>query len=160
MRWPAQLVKASSELANRHGVYLGPRATKLHVALYRLTGGGLGGHIPGWPDARILLLDHTGAKTGARRTSPLIYLSEAERFAVAASKAGQPTHPAWYRNLTEHPDTTVQIGRIVRPVRARVASNEERALLWPKFVASYPSYDFYARNAGGRTIPIVILEPR
>ena len=109
---------------------------------------------------RILLLDHTGAKTGAQRTAPLMYHEDEETLAVMASKGGQPTHPAWFHNLLAHPETTVQIGREVRAVRARVASDEERARLWPKFVAFYPGYDFFQRHAGDRKIPIVILDRR
>lgn len=72
-----QLTASSSQFANKRGLYLGRRSTKFHVALYRRSGGRMGGHIPGWPEARIALVDHTGAKSGAKRTSPLMYL-EAE----------------------------------------------------------------------------------
>jgi deazaflavin-dependent oxidoreductase (nitroreductase family) len=75
-------------------------------------------------------------------------------------RAGQPTHPAWFHNLNANPDTTIQIGSVVREVRARVATDEERDRLWPGFVAFYPGYDFFQRNAKGRKIPIVILDPR
>jgi deazaflavin-dependent oxidoreductase (nitroreductase family) len=156
----ARLTTGISQFANKHGVYLGRRSTKIHVALYRRSGGRLGGHLPGWPGARILLLDHIGAKSGVRRTSPLMYHEEGDVVAVAASKAGQPSHPAWFYNLEAHPDTTIQIGSEVRNVCARVASDEERARLWPEFVAFYSGYDFYQRHAGARRIPIVILDPR
>jgi deazaflavin-dependent oxidoreductase (nitroreductase family) len=89
-----------------------------------------------------------------------MYLLEDDLVAVAASKAGQPSHPAWFHNLMAHPDTTIQIGPVVRRVHARVASAAERERLWPRFVAFYPGYEFYRRHAAGRTIPIVILEPR
>jgi len=136
---------SSSQFANKHGVYLGRRSTKIHVALYRRSGGKIGGHLPGWPEARIALVDHTGAKSGV---------------VVVASKAGQPTNPAWFHNLKANPDTTIQIGSVVREVRARVATDEERDRLWPKFVAFYPGYEFFQSNAKGRKIPIVILDPR
>jgi F420H(2)-dependent quinone reductase len=155
-----QLIASSSQFANKHGLYLGPRSTKIHIALYRRTGGRFGGHLPGWPSARILLLDHVGARSGGRRTSPLMYHEEGDVLAVAASKAGQPTNPAWFHNLKANPDTTIQIGSTVRNVRARVATDEERERLWPEFVAFYPGYEFYQRNAKGRRIPIVILDPR
>jgi deazaflavin-dependent oxidoreductase (nitroreductase family) len=155
-----QLTASSSQFANKHGVYLGPRSTKIHVALYRRTGGRFGGHLPGWPEARVLLLDHVGARSGGRRTSPLMYHEEGDVVAVAASKAGQPTNPAWFYNLKANPDTTIQIGSLIRNVRARVATDEERDRLWPAFVAFYPGYEFFQRNAKGRRIPIVILDPR
>jgi F420H(2)-dependent quinone reductase len=133
---------------------------RIHVALYRWSKGRLGGHFPGWPPARILLLDHVGAKTGIKRTSPLMYHEDAGVVAVVGSKAGQPTHPAWFHNLKANPDTTIQIGAEARSVRARVATDEERALLWPKLVAGYPGYEWFQRHAKGRKLPIVILDPR
>jgi deazaflavin-dependent oxidoreductase (nitroreductase family) len=156
----AAITSAASQAANRRGIYLGRRSTRVHVALYRRSGGRIGGHLPGWPEARILLVDHTGARSGVKRTSPLMYREDGDIVAVAASKAGQPTHPAWFHNLRANPQTTIQIGSEVRDVRARVASDEERVRLWPRFVAAYPGYDFYRRNAKGREIPIVIFEPR
>jgi deazaflavin-dependent oxidoreductase (nitroreductase family) len=155
-----QLTAASSEFVNKRGIYLGRRSTKIHVALYRRSGGKLGRHLPGWPGARIVLVDHTGAKSGVRRTSPLMYHEDGDTVAVVASKAGQPTHPAWFHNLKANPDTTIQIGSVVRDVRARVATDDERDRLWPLFIAFYPGYDFFQRNAKGRKIPIVILDPR
>ena len=155
----ARLVTAGSRFADKRGVYLGRRSTKIHVALYRRSGGRLGGHVPGMPEARILLLDHTGARTGARRTSPVMFYEEAGVIAVAASQAGQPTNPGWFHNLKANPDTTIQIGSMQRRVHARVATNEEHDRMWPKFVAFYPDYEFFQRIAKGRKIPIVILEP-
>jgi deazaflavin-dependent oxidoreductase (nitroreductase family) len=160
MPFLARLAASGSQFANKRGVYLGPRSTRIHVALYRRSGGRLGGHFPGWPKAPILLLEHIGVKSGIRRTSPLMYHEDGDVVMVAASKAGQPTHPAWFHNLRANPDTTIQIGSQVRRVHARVATDEERNALWPKFVAFYPGYDFFQRNARGRRIPIVILEPR
>jgi len=155
-----QFTASSSQFANQHGIYLGRRSTKLHVALYRRSGGKIGGHLPGWPEARIVLVDHTGAKSGVKRTSPLMYHDDGDAVVVVASKAGQPTNPAWFHNLKTNPDTTIQIGSVVRQVRARVATNEERDRLWPKFVAFYPGYELFQSHARGRKIPIVILDPR
>jgi deazaflavin-dependent oxidoreductase (nitroreductase family) len=155
-----QLTASTSQFANKHGIYMGRRSTKIHVALYRLTSGKIGGHLPGWPEARIALVDHTGAKSGAKRTSPLMYHRDGDAIVVVASKAGQPTNPAWFHNLRANPDTTIQIGSVIGEVHARVASDEERVRLWPEFVAFYPGYQFYQSNAKGRKIPIVILDPR
>jgi deazaflavin-dependent oxidoreductase (nitroreductase family) len=151
---------ATSEFANKRGLYMGRRSTRLHVALYRWSGGRIGGRLPGWPQARIALVDHRGAKSGVKRTSPLMYKEDGDAVVVVASKAGQPTNPAWFHNLRANPETTIQIGSGVREVRARVASDEERDRLWPLFVAMFPGYDFYQRNAGSRKIPIVLLLPR
>jgi F420H(2)-dependent quinone reductase len=149
-----------SELANKHGLYLGRRSGRIHAAIYRRTGGRLGRHVPGMPAARILVLDHTGAKSGVRRSSPLMYHEEGGVLAVVASKGGQPTNPAWFHNLMASPDTTIQIGAVTRPVRARLATDEERVRLWPRFVEFYPGYDLFERISHRRRIPIVILEPR
>ena len=157
------LVDRVSRFANRRGLYLGRRSARIHVWLYRHSGGRLGGHLPGNPKARIALVDHVGARSGKLRTSPLIYHEQNDVVAVVAvvaSKAGQPTHPAWFHNLVANPDTTLQIGREVHAVRARVASDDERRRLWPALTAVYPGYEFFAQLAKGRTIPVVLLAPR
>ncbi|MFE6858562.1 nitroreductase family deazaflavin-dependent oxidoreductase [Nocardia sp. NPDC057668] len=160
--FPSQLgrtVDSISHFANRRGIYFGRRSTRAHVALYRRTGGRLGGHLPGRPIARILLLDHVGARSGIHRTSPVIYCESGDVIAVIASKAGQPAHPAWFHNLVANPETTIQLGAEIRHVRARVATADERAALWPICAETYPGYDFFQRLAHPRVIPIVLLEP-
>jgi deazaflavin-dependent oxidoreductase (nitroreductase family) len=156
----ARFSAASSQALNRRGIYLGRRSTKIHVALYRRSHGRIGAHLPGWPGAKIALVDHRGAKSGIRRTSPLMFHAEGDVIVVVASKAGQPTHPAWFHNMMANPDTTVQIGSEVRPVRARLATDAERDRLWPEFLAFYPGYAFFREHAKPRVLPIVILEPR
>ena len=155
-----RFVMSVSRFANQHGLYMGRRATKPHVAFYRLSGGRLANHLPGLPGARILLLDHTGAKTGVKHTSPVMYYEDMNVTAVAASQAGQPTNPAWFYNLRANPETAIQIGAEKRSVHARVATDEEHDRLWPKFVAFCPDYEFWQQLAKPRQIPIVILEPR
>ena len=108
----------------------------------------------------MLLLDHVGAKSGTKRTSPLLYVKDGTDVVVVASKGGYPKHPAWYHNLMANPDTTAQIGTERRPVHARVANPEERARLWPVVVKSYGGYADYQERSKGREIPLVILEPR
>lgn len=129
-----------------------------HTALYKLTGGVIGHRVPG--GITNLLLDHVGAKSGTRRTSPLSYFTDGDDLVVVASKGGYPKNPAWFHNLKANPDTTVQVGREKRKVRARVANEEERARLWPKAVESYKGYRDYQERSKGRTIPMVILERR
>lgn len=155
-----RLTASTSQLGNKHGFYLGRRLTKVHVAVYRRSKGRVAGHLPGWPKARIVLVDHVGAKTGRERTSPLMYHEDGDSIVVAATKGGQPTNPAWFHNLMANPETTIQIGSETRDVRARRASDQERDRLWPGFVAFYPGYEFFRSHAGDREIPIVILEPR
>jgi F420H(2)-dependent quinone reductase len=156
----AKLSSSTSQFFGEHGIYLGKRSTRLHVALYRRSHGRLGGGVPGWPEARIALVTHTGAKSGKVRTSPLMYVADDEAIAVVASKAGQPTHPAWYHNLRAHPETVVEIDGRRRPVRARVADAAEREALWPRFDAAFPGYELYREQAAPRVIPMILLEPR
>ena len=128
-----------------------------HARIYRATAGLIGHRFPGAPP--MLLLDSVGAKSGTRRTTPLVYVEDGRDVVIVASKGGHPKHPAWYHNLSAHPDTTVQIGREHRAVHARVASPNERARLWPKAVATYGGYRGYQERTD-REIPLVILEPR
>ncbi|MBX5470549.1 MAG: nitroreductase family deazaflavin-dependent oxidoreductase [Thermoleophilaceae bacterium] len=129
----------------------------LHARLYRASGGRLGHRFPGLPP--MLLLDHVGAKTGARRTTPLVYIEDGDNIVLVASKGGYPRNPAWFHNLKANPDATVQIGRERLPVRARVASPQERRRLWPKVVDTYGGYATYQARTR-REIPLVVLEPR
>ncbi len=131
----------------------------LHTALYKASGGRLGHTLPGVP-GKMLLLDHVGAKSGTKRTSPLLYFADGDSVVIVASKGGFPKHPAWFHNLKANPDTTVQIGPERRLVHARVANAEERERLWPEAVKSYHGYADYQRRSKGREIPLVILEPR
>jgi deazaflavin-dependent oxidoreductase (nitroreductase family) len=156
----AGISEAVSRFSTERGFYLGARSTRVHVAIYRLSGGRLGGHVPGLPQARIALIDHTGARSGKRRTSPLMYCVRGDAIAVVASKGGQPTHPAWYHNLRANPETTIQVGGERRAVRARVADGEEREELWGRCVALFAGYQLYRELAAPRQIPIVVLEPR
>jgi F420H(2)-dependent quinone reductase len=128
-----------------------------HVRIYRATNGLIGHRFPGSPPT--LLLDHTGAKSGRRRTSPLVYARDGENVILVASKGGYPKNPAWFHNLQAHPDTTIQIGSQRLSVHARVADAAERKRLWPVVVGVYKGYDGYQARTE-REIPLVILEPR
>ena len=133
------------------------RIMGLHTIVYRATHGLVGHRVPGGPS--MLLLDHVGAKSGVKRTSPLLYLDDGPNLVIIASKGGHPRHPGWFHNLRANPETTVQVGSERRPVRARVATPEERRRLWPRAVKAYGNYAHYQRRTG-RQIPVVILEPR
>jgi F420H(2)-dependent quinone reductase len=131
--------------------------TKGHTVLYRGTGGLIGHRFPGGPP--MLLLDHVGAKSGRKRTTPLAYLADGEDLVIVASKGGHPRHPAWFHNLRSNPAATVQVGSVRRAIQARVASPEERRRLWPRVVQAYSGYAGY-QDRTEREIPLVILEPR
>jgi deazaflavin-dependent oxidoreductase (nitroreductase family) len=130
-------------------------ATALARALYRLSGGKLGG----LPGTDVLLLTTTGRRSGKPRTTPLIYLSDGRSLVVVASFGGSDAHPAWYLNLEANPEVEVRIGReATRRMRARPASAAERERLWPEFTKIYGGYEKY-RQRTEREIPLVFLEP-
>jgi F420H(2)-dependent quinone reductase len=133
------------------------QAIKLHVLVYRATRGLIGDRLPG--GLPVLLLDHVGAKSAVKRTTPLVYVRDGENIVIVASKGGDPRHPSWFHNLRAHPDVRVQIGSRQRPVRAHVADPQERARLWPKALEVYPGYEGYQERTA-REIPLVILRPR
>jgi F420H(2)-dependent quinone reductase len=135
------------------------RLMDLHTIIYRASGGRIGHRIPGI-EGPMLLLDHVGARTATKRTSPLLYIPDGENVVIVASKGGFPKHPAWFHNLRANPETTVQIGTERRRVRARVATPEERPRLWRKATELYGAYDDYQARSRGREIPLVVLEPR
>jgi F420H(2)-dependent quinone reductase len=128
-----------------------------HTAIYRASHGLIGHRVPGQPP--VLLLDHVGAKSGTKRTSPLVYGRDGENYVLIASKGGYPKNPAWFYNLRANPDTTVQVGARTLNVRARVAEGEERTRLWSSMVGVYGGYEDY-RKRTEREIPVVVLEPR
>jgi len=129
---------------------------KAHAALYRASGGRLGGRLR--KGAPVLLLTTTGRKTGRRRTTPLLYVEEGDRYVVVASAGGAPSHPAWYLNLRGNPAATIQVGGRKLAVTAETAGLEERALLWQRLTQMWPQYDDYQAKTG-REIPVVILAP-
>jgi deazaflavin-dependent oxidoreductase (nitroreductase family) len=128
---------------------------RVHTALYRATGGRIG-HSAG----RIsnLLLTTTGRKSGVPRTVPLAYLEDAGRYVVVASNGGSDRAPAWWGNLRHDPAATVQIGARTVAVRAREATPEEHAVLWPRLKRDNPFYGQYEQITP-RRIPVVVLEP-
>lgn len=134
----------------------------LNVWVYRRTNGRLMGRWrigAGFPrGVPICLLSHTGRKSGLVRTTPLLHLPDGERVVVVASQGGLPSHPQWYRNVLANPDVTVQVRGDVRRMRARTASAQERAALWPRLVALYADFDSY-QSWTDREIPVVICEP-
>ncbi|MBI3930183.1 MAG: nitroreductase family deazaflavin-dependent oxidoreductase [Armatimonadetes bacterium] len=127
---------------------------RLHVWVYRMTGGSLGGSYRG---VAVLLLTHRGRKSGRLHTTPLFYLPHGDGYAVVASYAGNPQDPAWWKNLKSSPGE-VEVGRLKVPVRAEEATPDAYAELWKRFVALYPAYDEYRRSTT-RRIPIVLLRP-
>jgi deazaflavin-dependent oxidoreductase (nitroreductase family) len=115
------------------------------------------GRVRGWSDG-LLLLHHTGAKTGIVRVNPLAYRRDGNRFVVFASKGGSPRNPDWYHNLLANPEATIEVGPETRRVRARVAEPDERERLWDLQKQDMPGFGEYERKTT-RQIPVVILDP-
>jgi deazaflavin-dependent oxidoreductase (nitroreductase family) len=114
----------------------------------------------GLPPVPTLLLVTTGRKSGRTHEMPVFYFRDGENFVVIASKGGAPRHPAWFFNLQARPDALVRFAGKTIPVRARVATPEERSRLWAVAARAYPPYDDYQARAGSREIPVVVLERR
>ena len=130
-------------------------AVALQVALYRWTGGRIGGRAgPG----RVLLLTTTGRHSGQPRTVPVNYFQDGDDLFIVASNSGSDHPPAWYLNLSADPQVTVQRGRAHERFTAVTASAAERGRLWPRFVARAPLYARYQRQTT-REIPLVLLRP-
>jgi deazaflavin-dependent oxidoreductase (nitroreductase family) len=124
----------------------------LHIFLYRLLRGQLVG-------SNTILLTTTGRKSGAPRTTPLLYIPDGDTYVVVASYGGSDKHPAWYLNLSANPRVLVEDhGRRVETVATTVSTGEEYTQLWKRLVVMYVPYESYKRRTT-RTLPIVRLTP-
>ncbi len=113
----------------------------------------IGGPLEGRP---MLLLTHTGRRSGRRRTTPLVYLEDDGRVYVVGSKGGAPTHPDWYHNLVANPRVTVEIGTEEYEADAKVVTGPERDRLYAKLVDRMPFFGDYQKKTT-RVIPVVEL---
>jgi len=104
-----------------------------HVKRYRETGGEVG-HI--WNGATALLLTTIGNKSGEPRTTPLIYAEDGDGYIIVASKAGSPSHPAWYLNISNNPEVEIQVKDKIMNATATTEEGSERERLW-KIATSY-----------------------
>lgn len=128
-----------------------------HIRDY-VESGGERGHE--WRGVPTLLLTTRGRKSGLPRRSALIYgvdpTSDRATYVIVASKGGHPHHPLWYRNLTAHPEVTVQVGPDVFTAVARTVSGPDRARLWDLMCGIWPDYANYQKKTD-REIPLVVL---
>jgi deazaflavin-dependent oxidoreductase (nitroreductase family) len=127
----------------------------IHVALYRLSGGRLGGGMAG---TKVLLLTTRGRKSGRVRTKPLGYFDQQGGYLIVASSGGGPHHPGWYHNLRSDPSVTVQLQEKVVPATAKVLQGEARAQAWQQVITTAPVYAGYEKRTS-REIPLVLLQP-
>jgi deazaflavin-dependent oxidoreductase (nitroreductase family) len=126
------------------------------MAEFRANGGRCGGDFEGVP---LVIVHHTGAKSGTVRHAPLTYLPNGDDIVIFASKGGAPTNPAWYHNLLANPDTVIELGTDIVPVRVREAVGSERDELFERQKAFSPPFVGY-EAATTRVIPVLVLERR
>jgi deazaflavin-dependent oxidoreductase (nitroreductase family) len=130
---------------------------RVHRAVLAVSGGRLGWTLGSMP---VVELHTVGRVTGARRSAMLTAPVHGDgRYVLVASKGGAPRHPAWYLNLLANPDVELTVADRTLRMRARTATAQERAQLWPSITAAYPGYAGYQRRTT-REIPVVICEPR
>jgi len=113
-----------------------------------------------WARLPVVLLITTGRRSG--RPRPVIvgrFGPAGNTLVVVASDGGAPRHPGWYLNVEAHPEVEVVLDGSRRRMRARTATRDEKAQLWPRIAARAPSYDRYQQRATPRDIPVVLLEP-
>ena len=116
------------------------------------------GKVAAFAHQPLLLLTHTGAKTGIQRTNPLACFRDAGNYVVAGSKGGAPTNPDWYYNLLANPQVTIEVGTEKFKVTAKPAGPTERKRLWAMITERNPAFKEYAKKTS-RTIPVVVLKP-
>lgn len=122
---------------------------RMHVFLYRRSGGRILGKIVGSP---VLLLTTTGRKTGRPRTVPLVFAWDGRQYAVIATDA-----PAWHRNLQSNPQASIEIKGQVHQVIAHDAAAQEAAGWWERIIKQSPAFKNFRDKPSHR---IVILDPQ
>ena len=121
---------------------------------FRANDGKVSGQFEGAP---LLLLTTTGAKSGSQHTTPVVFLRDGDRILVFGSKAGAPTHPAWYHNLVANPTVTVELPGERFDARAVVTEGGERDRLFDLQKSKMPGFADYERKTA-RQIPVIALE--
>ena len=130
--------------------------TGFHEAVYRLSQGRFANRGYGMP---VLILTTTGRKTGKKRTTMLTSpVQESDAVVLVASNGGDDRHTQWFLNLRENPDVEITMNGKTRAMRARAASPDEKAALWPRVVEAHRGYGQYQQRTD-RDIPLVICEP-
>ncbi len=130
--------------------------SRLNTWVYRLTNGRLMGELQGRP---VVLITMTGARSGKKRTIPLMYVPYKDGVIIVASQGGAPESPVWYRNLIAHPDIEAQYRDRRMKLRARQVDDAEKAAIWPICVEHYPPFEDYQARTD-RNIPVFVCEPR
>ena len=128
------------------------------VELYERSGGTQGTTLrdTGLP---VIIVTHTGNKTGAIRKTPLMRVQDGASYVLVGSMGGAPTNPVWVHNLRTNPTVEIRDHAAVRSMRVREVDDEqERARLWKLAVAAFPPYaDYQAKTT--RRIPVFVATP-
>ncbi len=127
---------------------------KLDAAIFRLSGGRFTS-VP----AHLLVLSHTGARSGQKRENLLTYFTDGEDLIVMASNYGRERHPAWYYNVKVNPEVEVRAAGRVGRCRARITAGEDRERLWGLAKQLTRAYTDYEERAAEREIQVVRLTP-
>jgi deazaflavin-dependent oxidoreductase (nitroreductase family) len=123
---------------------------------FRANEGKVGG---GFEGASMVLVHHTGARSGTERVTPLVYRSEGDGWVIFASKAGAPDNPDWYHNLKAHPATTIEVGSEKVDVTASEVTGAQRDRIWDTQKAEAPQFAEYEASTD-RIIPVILFERR
>ncbi|MEU1431117.1 nitroreductase/quinone reductase family protein [Nocardia sp. NPDC005746] len=125
---------------------------------FRANAGRVGGPFEGAP---MILVHHRGRKTGRELVTPTMYMADEQDPAVVyifASKAGAPTNPDWYYNLTTAGKAEAEIGTETFPVMVAEVTGADRDRIFAEQARRYPGFAEYAeKTAGIRTIPVLAL---
>jgi deazaflavin-dependent oxidoreductase (nitroreductase family) len=130
--------------------------TRIHRAIFNISKGRIFGRAFGMPLIELVTI---GRRSGKERATMLsVPIIDGDRLVLVASFGGDDRHPAWYLNLRSNPEVRVTIAGLTRTMIARIATEEERAELWPQITSVYEGYARYQKRTE-RPIPVVILEP-
>ena len=130
--------------------------SKLNTFVYKLTGGRLMGKFQGRP---VVLIEMTGAKSGQKRTIPLMYVPHKEGVIIVGSQGGAPKSPVWVKNIQKDPDIVAIYKGKRMELHARQVDDAEKAELWPICVKHYHEFDDYQARTD-RNIPVFDCQPR
>jgi deazaflavin-dependent oxidoreductase (nitroreductase family) len=126
---------------------------------FRANEGRVGGNFAGAP---VTLVHHRGRKSGREFVTPMMYLADETnpaRIYVFASKAGAPTHPDWYYNLTASGRGIAEVGTETLGVTVTEITGAERDRIYAEQARRYPGFGEYAEKTDGiRTIPVLALD--
>ncbi len=128
------------------------------VELYESSGGTEGNTLleTGLP---VILVTHTGTRTGATRKTPLMRVTDGNNYVLIGSMGGAPKNPVWVYNLRANPDVEIRDATEVYKMRVReVEDTAERDRLWALGVAAFPPYADY-QGKTSRKIPVFLAEP-